>query len=145
MVKKFQKNWFSSKKFQAQMKETTFVRKFDDVWKRQIRRRSRTMKICLIIKIVSWKKSFFIKKNRLWFWNFDHLKLNVIQQIHVSITIKHFDYIRISRFINQCYYWLCINRMIKRYVYNCYSCCRVKTSHDKFNEKINFLFIFKRN
>ena len=35
--------------------------------------------------------------------------------------------------------------MIKRYVQNCDSCRRVKMSRDKYNKKLNFLFILKRN
>ena len=91
------------------------------------------------------KKDFFYKKNCLWLFNFDYLRLNVIRQIHDQITVKHFGYVRIYRFISQYYYWSRINRVIKKYIQNCYSRRRVKTSRDKYNEKLNFLSIFKRN
>ena len=73
------------------------------------------------------------------------MRLNVIRQIHDQITIEHFDYARIFRLISQCYYWSRMNRVIKRYVKNCHSCCRAKTSKNKYSEKLNLLFIFKRN
>ena len=38
-----------------------------------------------------------------------------------------------------------MNRIIKKYVKNCHSCRRVKASKNKYNEKLNFLFILKRN
>ena len=38
-----------------------------------------------------------------------------------------------------------MNRIIKKYVKNCHSCRRAKASRNKYNEKLNFLFIFKRN
>ena len=62
------------------------------------------------------KIEFFYKKNRMWISNFDHLKLNVIRQIHDQIIVKHFDYVRNYRFINQCYYWSRMNRIIKKYI-----------------------------
>ena len=37
-----------------------------------------------------------------------------------------------------------MNRVIKKYIQNCHSCRRVKTSRDKYNEKLKFLSIFKK-
>ena len=91
------------------------------------------------------KEKFLHKKNRLWIFDFDHLKLNAIRQIYDQIIVKHFDYVRIYRFIRECYYWSHMNRVIKKYIQNCYLCRRVKTSRDKYNEKLNFLSILKRN
>ena len=38
-----------------------------------------------------------------------------------------------------------MNQIIKKYIQNYYSCCRIKTSRDKYNEKLNFLSIYKKN
>ena len=51
----------------------------------------------------------------------------------------------INQSINQCYNWSRMNKVIKRYIKNCYSCRRAKASKDRYNEKLNFLFISKRN
>ena len=91
------------------------------------------------------KNEFLYKADRLWVFNFDHLRLNVIRQIHDQIAIEHFDYARTFRLISQCYYWSRMNRVIKKYVKNCYSCRRAKVSRNKYNEKLNFLFILKKN
>ena len=91
------------------------------------------------------KNELFYKKHHLWIFNLNQLKLDIIQQIHDQIVVKHFDYAKTLRLISQCYYWLRINKTIKRYVQNCHSCRHVKTSHDKYNEKFNFLSIFERN
>ena len=91
------------------------------------------------------KNEFFYKADRLWIFDLDHLRLNVIRQVHDQIAIKHFDYVRTFRLINQCYYWSRMNKVIKRYVKNCHSYRRAKILKNKYNEKLNFLFILKKN
>ena len=91
------------------------------------------------------KNELLYKEERLWVFNLDYLRLNVIRQVHDQITVEHFDYARTFRLINQNYYWPRMNKSIKRYVRNCHVCRRAKISRDKYNDKLNSLFIFKQN
>ena len=91
------------------------------------------------------KNELLYKKKRLWVFNFDHFRLNVIRQIHDQIVVKHFDYARTFRLINQNYYWSRMNKFIKKYVRNCHVCRRAKTFRNKYNDKLNSLSIFKQN
>ena len=91
------------------------------------------------------KNELLYKEERLWMSNLDHLRLNVIRQIHDQITVEHFDYARTFRLINQNYYWPRMNKSIKKYVRNCHVCRRAKASRNKYNDKLNSLSIFKQN
>ena len=96
------------------------------------------------INCIIMNKLLYTEK-RLWMSSFDHLRLNVIRQIHDQIAVEHFDYVRTFRLINQNYYWSRMNKSIKRYVRNCHVCRRAKASRDKYNDKLNSLSIFKQN
>ena len=91
------------------------------------------------------KNEFLYNKERLWMLNFDHFRFNVIWQVYDQIAVKHSDYARTFRLINQDYYWPRMNKHIKRYVRNCHVCRRAKASRDKYNDKLNSLSIFERN
>ena len=77
--------------------------------------------------------------------NFDHFRLDVIRQIHDQMIVEHSNYARTFRLINQNYYWSRMNKHIKKYVRNCYVCRRVKTSRNKYNDKLNSLSISEKN
>ena len=91
------------------------------------------------------KNEFLYKEERLWVFNFDYFRINVIWQVHDQITVEYLDHIRTFRLINQNYYWSRMNKFIKNYVRNCHVCRRAKISRNKYNNKLNSLSIFKRN
>ena len=96
-------------------------------------------------KNCSVKEGLLYKEDRLWVPDLDHLRLDVIRQVHDQIAVGHPGYARTFRLINQCYYWPRMDRTIKRYVQNCHPCRRAKAPRDKYNGKLNPLPIPKRN
>jgi hypothetical protein len=82
---------------------------------------------------------FFNKK--LWIFEFDQLKLNIITKIHDQSTSEHSDMRRTCKHLNKWYYWSQIKQLIKRYVWDCHICKRFKVTRNKYSDLLNFLSI----
>jgi hypothetical protein len=98
----------------------------------------------LLKKFKSIENILFLKE-KLWVFEWNQLKLDIIREIHDQSLVKHSEIRRIYAHINKWYYWLALRQSVKRYVKKCYICRRSKASRDKYSELLNSLSILNRS
>jgi hypothetical protein len=98
----------------------------------------------LLKKFKSIENTLFFKE-KLWVFESNQLKLDIIREIHDQSSIKHFEMRRICAHINKWYYWFILRQSVERYVKNCHVCKRSKTTRDKYSELLNSLSISDRS
>jgi predicted metal-dependent hydrolase len=98
----------------------------------------------LLKKFESIENILFFKK-KLWIFESDQLKLNIIQEIHDQSVAEHSDVRRTCKYLNKWYYWSQVKQAVERYVRNCHICRRFKASRNKYSELLNFLSISNRS
>lgn len=64
------------------------------------------------------------------------LLLNIIRDAHDQPSSAHPEMNRTEELIKRYYYWPNMRLLIKRYIRNCHSCRRTKSSHDGHNDLI---------
>ncbi len=80
----------------------------------------------------------------LWIFFNEHLQMKLIQKVHDQSSINHFEILRTIKAIRRYYYWLLMQKIINRYIQNCYIYQQSKVSQDKFNELLHSLLIFEQ-
>jgi hypothetical protein len=98
----------------------------------------------LLKKFEVIENTLFFKK-KLWLFEFDQLKLNIIKKIHDQLASKHSDIRRTCKYLHKWYYWSQAKQSVKRYIRNCHICKRFKTTRDKYSELLNSLSISDRS
>jgi hypothetical protein len=99
----------------------------------------------ILLKKLKLIKNILFFKKKLWVFEFDQLKLNVIREIHDQSVAEHLDVRRTCKYLNKWYYWSQVKQSVKRYVRNCHICKRFKASKDKYSELLNSLSISNRS
>ncbi len=84
-------------------------------------------------------------KKKLWIFEFDQLKLDIIKEIHDQSVLKHSDVRRTCKYLYKWYYWSQAKQSVNRYVKNCHVCRRSKSSKDKYSRLLNSLSISKQS
>jgi hypothetical protein len=97
------------------------------------------------LKSLNWSSIFFFFKKKLWVFEFNQLKLNIIREIHNQSTAKHSNIRRIYKYLNKWYYWSQVKQSIKKYVKNCHICRRFKAFRNKYSKLLNLLSISNRS
>jgi hypothetical protein len=103
---------------------------------------------CIAIRnAIRVKKKFFDKMllKKLWVFESNQLKLDIIRKIHNQSTSEHSDIRRTCKYLQKWYYWSQVKQSVKRYVRNCHICKRFKSSKNKYSELLNSLSISKRS
>ncbi len=67
--------------------------------------------------------------------------MNLIREIHNQSSVNYSDILRIVKIIKRNYYWSFMQKMIDRYIWNCYICQRSKISRNKLNNLLQSLLI----
>ncbi len=91
---------------------------------------------CKVLDEVLWKD------DRLWVF-----QLMIIQLIKEAYDLSINDYSDMNQMLNllrQSYCWSKMRTTIKRYIWNCYVCCRSKALRDWINELLKSLLILKQ-
>ncbi len=98
----------------------------------------------LLKKFRSIENTLFFKK-KLWVFESDQLKLNIIRKIHDQSASEHSDIRRTCKYLHKWYYWSQMKETVERYVRNCHICKRSKASRDKYSRLLNSLSISNRS
>jgi hypothetical protein len=85
----------------------------------------------LIKKFEMIENTLFFKK-KLWVFEFDQLKLNIIREIHDQSTSEHSNMRRTCKYLSKWYYWSQMRNSVKRYIRNCHVCKKSKTFKNKY-------------
>jgi hypothetical protein len=67
----------------------------------------------LFKKFESNENILFFKK-KLWIFEFDQLKLNIIREIHDQSVAKHLDVRRTCKYLNKWYYWSQVKQSVEK-------------------------------
>jgi hypothetical protein len=98
----------------------------------------------LLKKFKSIENILFFKE-KLWIFESDQLKLDIIRKIHDQFASEHSDVRRTCKYLHKWYYWSQMKQSIEKYIRNCHICRRSKISRDKYSELLNSLFISDRS
>ncbi len=98
----------------------------------------------LLKKFESIENILFFKK-KLWVFESNQLKLDIIKEIHDQSALKHSNIRRTCKYLQKWYYWSQVKQSVERYVKNCHVCRRFKSSKNKYSELLNSLSISKRS
>jgi hypothetical protein len=98
----------------------------------------------LLKKFKSIENTLFFKE-KLWIFELNQLKLNIIKKIHDQSVSEHLDVRRTCKYLYKWYYWSQTKQSIKRYIRNCHICKKFKTIRDKYSNLLNSLFISNRS
>ncbi len=88
---------------------------------------------CKVLNEVLWKN------DRLWVSQ--SMIIQLIREAHNLSINHHSDMNWMLNLLKQSYCWSKMRTTIKRYIWNCYVCCRSKASRDQINELLKSLFI----
>ncbi len=88
---------------------------------------------CKVLDEVLWKD------DRLWVSQ--SMITRLIREAHDLSISDHFDMNRTLNLLRQSYCWSKMRTTIKRYIRNCYVCCRSKVSRDRINKLLKSLLI----
>ncbi len=91
---------------------------------------------CRVLDEVLWKN------DRLWVSQ--SMITQLIRKAHDLLINNHSDMNWTLNLLRQSYCWLKMRTTIKRYIWNCYVCCRSKASRDWINELLKSLLILKQ-
>ncbi len=80
-------------------------------------------------KFESIENTLFYKK-KLWVFESNQLKLNIIREVHDQFASKHSNVRRTCKYLHKWYYWSQAKQSIKKYIRNCHICKRSKSSKD---------------
>jgi hypothetical protein len=109
-----------------------------------IRNKEKFFDEMLLKKFESIENILFFKK-KLWIFESDQLKLNIIREINDQSAAEHSDVRRTCEYLNKWYYWSQVKQSVERYVRNCHICRRFKASRDKYSKLLNSLSISNRS
>jgi ribosomal protein L39E len=98
----------------------------------------------LLKRFKSTEDTLFFKE-KLWVFESNQLKLNIIKKIHDQSAAEHSDVRRTYKYLNKWYYWSQMKESVERYVKNCHICKRSKASRNKYSELLNSLSISNRS
>jgi hypothetical protein len=98
----------------------------------------------LLKRFKTIENTLFFKK-KLWVFESNQLKLDIIREIHDQSVSEHSDVRRICKYLHKWYYWSQAKQSIKRYIRNCHICKRFKATRDKYFDLLNFLSISNRS
>jgi len=91
---------------------------------------------CRVLNEVLWKN------DRLWVSQ--SMITQLIRKAHDLSINDHSDMNWTLNLLRWSYCWSKMRMTIKRYIWNCYVCCRSKASRDWINELLKSLFIFEQ-
>ncbi len=91
---------------------------------------------CKVLDEVLWKD------DKLWV--FQSMITLLIREVHDLSINDHSDMNWTLNLLRQSYCWSKMRTTIKRYIWNCYVCCRSKASRDQINELLKSLLILKQ-
>ncbi len=109
-----------------------------------IRNRKKSFNEMLLKRFEVIENILFFKK-KLWIFESNQLKLDLIRKIHDQSTSKYSEIRRICKYISKWYYWSQVKQSVKRYIRNCHTCKRFKATRDKYSELLNLLSISNRS
>jgi hypothetical protein len=98
----------------------------------------------LLKKFKSIEDILFFKK-KLWIFESDQLKLDIIRKIHDQSVSEHSNVRRTYKYLHKWYYWSQTKQSIERYIRNCHICKRFKTIKNKYSDLLNLLLISNRS
>jgi hypothetical protein len=98
----------------------------------------------LLQRFKSIENTLFFKK-KLWVFEFDQLKLNIIREVHDQSVSEHSNVRRTCKYLYKWYYWSQAKQSVERYIRNCHICKRFKTIRDKYSDLLNSLLISNRS
>jgi hypothetical protein len=98
----------------------------------------------LLKKFESIENILFFKK-KLWIFESNQLKFDIIRKIHDQLISKHSNIRRTCKYLHKWYYWSQVKQSVKRYVKNCRVCRRFKSLKNKYSELLNSSSISKRS
>ncbi len=91
---------------------------------------------CKVLDEVLWKD------DRLWV--LQSMITWLIREAHNLSISDHSDMNQMLNLLRQSYCWSKMRMTIKRYIRNCYVCCRSKVSRDRINELLKSLLILEQ-
>jgi hypothetical protein len=98
----------------------------------------------LLKRFKSIENTLFFKK-KLWVFESNQLKLDIIRKIHDQSVSEHSNVRRICKYFHKWYYWSQAKQSIKRYIRNCHICKRFKATRNKYSDLLNLLSISNRS
>ncbi len=99
----------------------------------------------VLLKKFKLIENILLFKEKLWVFDFDQLKLNIIRKIHEKFVSEHSNVRRTCKYFYKWYYWSQAKQSVKRYIRNCHICKRFKAVRDKYLELLNSLSISNRS
>ncbi len=91
---------------------------------------------CKVLDEVLWKD------DKLWVSQ--SMITRLIREAHDLLISEHSDMNWTLNLLRRSYCWLKMRMMIKRYIWNCYVCCRSKALRDRINELLKSLLIHEQ-
>ncbi len=91
---------------------------------------------CKVLNKVLWKD------DKLWV--FQSIIIQLIRKAYDLLINDYSDMNRTLNLLRWSYCWSKMRTMIKRYIWNCYVCRRLKASRDRINELLKSLLILEQ-
>jgi hypothetical protein len=108
--------------------------------RKTIRIKKKSFDEMLLKRFESIENILFFKK-KLWIFDFDQLKFDIMREIHDQSISEHSNVRRICKYFYKWYYWSQIKQSIERYIRNCHICKRFKAIKNKYSDLLNSLLI----
>jgi hypothetical protein len=80
------------------------------------------------------REDFFFFRNKRYVSRSNRLRLRIIKLAHDSVVEEHSDRSKCHELINRIYWWLNMHQFIKRFVRNCHTCKRFKSSRQRYQD-----------
>ncbi len=99
----------------------------------------------MILKKFEMIENILFFKTKLWMFESNQLKLDIIKEIHDQSASEHSNVRRTCKYLHKWYYWSQAKQSVERYIRNCHICKRFKAIRDKYSDLLNSLFIADRS
>jgi len=83
-------------------------------------------------------------QERRYIFNFNKLRLCIIQLAHDSVINDHSERVKSYELISWVYWWLNIYKYVQRFVWNCHVCTRFKLFKQQIQEWLHLLSVLER-
>ena len=79
-------------------------------------------------------------QNKLFMSDEKFVRVELLKRHHDDELIEHYDVVKTTKFFSRKYYWTDMTKYVKRYVYICDICQRIKTSRHHSYDVMQSLF-----
>ena len=95
-------------------------------------------------KYILVNKHVYYRKNCKLIFNNNKFRLHLIKLIHDMILANHSNAAKYYKIFIHNYFWIDMSQDVRKYIYNCYVCIKIKYFQNYYNEKLKSLLMPKR-